>query len=177
MIVTTEKSRINPLHSGEPQGAIFALFSFSEFINDLPEVKVNELFPYADGTEIVGSLCKIEHLQQNLEQAMLWNSENKLKEKIQIRFFLEKKNKGTECNLFLTRTKRYKTKKKRCKRFWNLFPQNLSCDVHLDTPIEMGNQKLYHPRRPIPITAKKKNLNKKYVLSVLFYVSNVQKCV
>ena len=64
-------SDFRPITSGGPQGSIFTLFLFSVYINDLPEIIVNECYLYADDTKIVSTVDNRKQLENNIENAIV----------------------------------------------------------------------------------------------------------
>ena len=78
VVISCGKSDFQPITSGGPQGSIFTVFLFSVYINDLPEVIVNECYLFADDTKIVSTVDNRIQLEKDTENAIVWSKENRL---------------------------------------------------------------------------------------------------
>ena len=78
VVISCGKSDFRPITSGGPQGSIFTVFLFSVYINDLPEIIVNECYLYADDTKIVSTVDNRIELEKDIENAIVWSKENRL---------------------------------------------------------------------------------------------------
>ena len=72
------KSDFQPITSGGPQGSIFTVFLFSVYINDLPELIVNEGNLYADDTKTISTVDNKKQMEKDIEKAIVWSMENRL---------------------------------------------------------------------------------------------------
>ena len=64
--------------SGSPQGSIYAVFLFSLYINDMPDIFDNPLFLYADDTTIIGNWFDLSSCQTDLSKIIIWAAENRI---------------------------------------------------------------------------------------------------
>ena len=52
------------------------MFLFTVYINDLPEIIVNECYSYADDTKMVSNVDNEIQLEKDIEKAIVWSKEN-----------------------------------------------------------------------------------------------------
>ena len=70
VVISCGKSNFRPITSGGRQGSIFTVFLFSVYINDLPEIIVNECYLYADDTKIVSTVDNKIQLKKILKMLL-----------------------------------------------------------------------------------------------------------
>ena len=76
VVISCGNSDFRPISSGEPQGSIFTVFLFSVYINDVPEIIINECYLYADDTKIFSTVDNKTQLGKDCENAIVWSKEN-----------------------------------------------------------------------------------------------------
>ena len=177
VVISCGKSDFRQITSGGPQGSIFAVFLFSVYINDLPEIIVNECYLYADDTKIVSTVDNKIQMEKNIENAIVWSKENRLNFNFNkfknMQFSLHKNQNKQFLRLFSNGTI---LQGKQFKDLGIFFQIILSCDHHLGFVLQKPNQKLAYLKRTIPSETKlsvKCNLVKTYIILILFYGSNV----
>ena len=176
-VISCGKSDFRPITSGGPQGSIFAVFLFSVYINDLPEIIVNECFLYADDTKIVSTVDNKMQLEKDIESAIVWSKENRLNfnfDKFKNVKFSLRKNQNKQ--ILRLPSHRDIPQEIHFKDLGIYFSENLSWDYHLSFVLRKANQKLAYLKRSIPSETKlsvKCNLVKTYIISILFYGSNL----
>ena len=155
----------------------FYSVSFSVHINGLPEIIVNECCSYADDTKIVSTVDNKIQLEKDIENAIVWSKENRLKfnfDKIKnVQFSLRKNQNKQILRLPCNGTISQET---HLKDFSIFFSEILSWDHHTSFFLQKANQKRAYLKRTIPSETKlsvKCNLVKTYIISILFYGSNV----
>ena len=177
VVISCGKSDFRPITSGGPQGSIFTMFLFSVYINDLPEIIVNECFLYADDTKIVSTVDNKMQLEKDIENAIVWSKENRLNfnfDKFKNVQFSLRKNQNKQ--ILRLPSHRNIPQEIHFKDLGIYFSENLSWDYHLSFVLRKANQKLAYLKRSIPSETKlsvKCNLVKTYIISILFYGSNV----
>ena len=77
VVIANLTSSYSNVSSKGPQGIIFSVFLFSVYINDLPEVFLNESFLFADDKKIVGSETLRFH---SLKSLLVYNSDESQKQ-------------------------------------------------------------------------------------------------
>ena len=151
------------------------MFLFSVYINELPEIIVNECYLYADDTKIVSTVDNKMQLEKDIENAIVWSKENRLNfnfEKLKTCNFPYVKIKTSN---FCVLPAMEPSHRKDISKTWACFSENL-WDYHLSFVLLKANQKLAYLKRSIPIETKlsvKCNLVKTYIISILFYGSDV----
>ena len=177
VVISCGKSDFRPITSGGPQGSIFTVFLFSVYINDLPEIIVNECFLYADDTKIVSTVDNKMQLEKDIENAIVWSKENRLNvnfDKFKNVQFSLRKNQNKQ--ILRLPSHRNIPQEIHFKDLGIYFSENLSWDYHLSFVLRKAYQKLAYLKRSIPSETKlsvKCNLVKTYIISILFYGSNV----
>ena len=64
--------------SGSPHGSIFAVFLFSSYINDMPEIIDNPSFLYAENTKIFGNWFDLSSIRTDLNNGITGATETEL---------------------------------------------------------------------------------------------------
>ena len=176
VLISCGKLDFRPITSGGPQGSIFTVFLFSVYINDLPEIIVNERYLYADDTKIVSTVDNRIQLEKYIENAIVWSKENWLNfnfDKFKnVQFSLQKKSKQA---IFASSQQWSHLTGNTLQRLGIYFSENLSWDHHLSSVLQKTNQKLAYLKKTIPSETKlsiKCIVVKTYIISILFYGSN-----
>ena len=153
------------------------MFLFSVYINDLPKIIVNECYLYADDANTVSTVDNKIQLEKDIENAIARSKENRLN-------FNFDKFKNVQFSLRKNQIKQILSlpsngnisQEKHFKELGIYVSENLSWDHHLSFVLQKANQKLVYLKRTIPSETKlslKCNLVKTYIISILFYGSNV----
>ena len=79
VVISCGKLDFRPITSGGPQGSFFTLFLVSVFMNEQPEIIVNECYLYADDTKIISAKDNKMQLEKDIENPIVWSKENRLK--------------------------------------------------------------------------------------------------
>ena len=176
VVISCGKSDFRPITSGGPQRSIFTVFLFSVYINDLPDIIVNECYLYADDTKIVSNVDNRLQLEKDIENAIVWSKKNWL-------YFNFDKFKNMQFSLRKSQNKQILrlpsngdiSQETHFKDLGIYFSENLSWDHHLIFVLPKANQKLAYLKRISSETkfSVKCNLVKTYIISILFYGSNV----
>ena len=116
-------------------------------------------------------------LEKDIENAIVWSKENRLNfnfDKFKNVQFSLRKNQNKQ--ILRLPSHRNIPQEIHFKDLGIYFPENLSWDYHLSFVLRKANQKLAYLKRSIPSETKlsiKCNLVKTYIISILFYGSNV----
>ena len=177
VVIPCGNSDFRPITSGGPQGSIFTVFPFSVYLNDLPEIIVNECSLYADDTKIVSTVDNSIQLEKDIENAIVGSKENQLNFKFDkfknVQFSLRKNQIKQILRLPSNGAISLET---HFKDMGIYFSENLSWDHHLSFVLQKANHKLAYLKRTIPNETKlsvKCNPVKTYIKSIFFYGSNV----
>ena len=171
------KLDFRPITSGGPQGAFFTVFLFPVYINNLHGTIVNECYFYEDDSKIFSNVNNKKQLENYIENAIVWSKENWLN-------FNFDKFKSMEFSLRRDQNRQILrlpsngniSQETYFKDLGIYFSENLSWDHHISFVLQKGNQKLAYLKRTIPSETKlsvKCNLVKTYIISILFYESDV----
>ena len=63
---------------GSPQGSIYAVFVFSIYINEMPDIIDNFFLLYADDTKIIGNWFDLSSIQTDINNVITWAAENRI---------------------------------------------------------------------------------------------------
>ena len=151
VVISCGKLDFRPITSGGPQGSIITVFLFSVYINDLPEIIVNECYLYADDTKIVSTVDNRLQLEKDIENAIVWSKQNRLNfnfEKFKNVQFSLRKNQNKQ--ILPLPTNGAISQKTHFKELGIYFSENLSWDHHLRFVLQKANQKLAYLKRTIP---------------------------
>ena len=143
VVISCGKSDFRPITSGGPQGSIFTVFLFSVYINDLPEIIVNECYLYADDTKIVSTVDNGIQLEKDIENAIVWSKENRLNfnfDKFKNVQFSLRKNQNEQ--ILRLPSNEAISQETHLKDLGIYFSENLSWDHHLNFVLQKANQKL-----------------------------------
>ena len=124
---------------------------FSFYINDLPEIAVNECYLYADDTKIVRTVDKRIQLEKDIENAIVWSKNNRLNfnfDKFKNVQFSLRKNQNKQILRFPSNGAI--SQETHFKQLGIYFSENLSRDHHLSFVLQKENQKLAYLKRTIP---------------------------
>ena len=177
VVISCGKSDFRPITSGGPQGSNFTVLLFSVYINDLPEIIVNDCYLYADDKKIVITVDNKIQLEKDIENAIVWSKENRLNfnfDKLKNVQFSLRKNQNKQ--ILRLPSNGVISQETHFEDLGIYFPKNLSWDHHLSFVERKANQKLAHLKRTIPNETKlsvKCNLVKIYKILTMFYGSNV----
>ena len=150
---------------------------FSVYINDLPEIIVNECYLYADDTKIVSTVDNRIQLEKDIENAFVWSKENWLNfnfDKFKNVHFSLRKNQNKQ--ILRLPSNEAISQETHFKDLGIYFSEILSWDHHISFVLQKANQKLAYLKRTIPNETKlsvKCNLVKTYKISNFFNGSNV----
>ena len=132
------------------KGQFFAVFLFSAYINDLPEVFLNEIF-FADNTKIVGLENHQQILQNDIVSAITWSEKNDSNFNFTkfnfIKFSLQ--NLADQKLSFQAREHQIE-RDKSIRDLGVNFSKNFSGNFHNDVIVKKGLKKLAHILRVMP---------------------------
>ena len=163
--------------SGGSQGSVFAVFMFAVYINDLPYLKDNSTYLFADDTKIIGSQMNLFLLQNDLNKAIKWSKENRRElsnAKFEAICFDVKKL--VHCSVHLYADDTEITCKSSVIDLGIVITNNLKWDIHINQRLSKAQQKLFFLKRNVPFSTKtrvKVSLYKSFILSFLLYASIV----